>query len=71
MNAKQGSFDVEAYAPFPLRDFSGLRGLVGISDPLVKAHEDLYKGYVKNVNLLRRRLKDAGLGSPVWSVWAP
>ena len=67
MNGKQASFDVEAYAPFSLRDFSGLRGLAGISDPLLAAHEDLYKGHVRDLNLLRRRLKDAELGSPEWS----
>jgi Fe-Mn family superoxide dismutase len=48
----QVSFDVEAYAPFPLRDFSELRGLAKIPDPLMEAHVRLYEGYVKNVNLL-------------------
>jgi Fe-Mn family superoxide dismutase len=64
---KQVSFDVEAYAPFPLRDFSGLRGLTKIPDPLMEAHGKLYEGYVKNTNMLRRRLKDAELGTPEWS----
>lgn len=67
MIEKQVSFDVEAYAPFPLRDFSELRGLAKIPDSLMEAHEKLYEGYVKNTNLLRRRLKDAGLGTPEWS----
>src|SRR6185436_444647 len=54
-------------AGYLLRDFSKLRGLAGIPDPLVDAHLKLYEGYVKNVNLLRRQLKDAKLGTPEWS----
>jgi Fe-Mn family superoxide dismutase len=66
MIEKQVSFALEAYAPFPLRGFSELRGLTKIPDPLMEAHQALYEGYVKNANLLRRRLKDAELGSPEW-----
>jgi Fe-Mn family superoxide dismutase len=67
VNEKQATFDVEAYAPFPLRDFSAVRSLAGIPDPLMEAHEKLYQGYVTNANLLRRLLKEAQLGTPAWS----
>ncbi len=49
------------------RDFSALRGLAGIPDALVEAHLRLYEGYVRNLNLLRRRLAAAEPGSPEWS----
>jgi Fe-Mn family superoxide dismutase len=67
VNETQTAFHVEAYAPFPLRDYSSVRGLTGIPDPLMEAHQELYEGYVKNTNLLRRLSKDAKLGSPEWS----
>jgi Fe-Mn family superoxide dismutase len=52
---------------YPLRDFSRLRGLKGIPDPLLEAHFKLYAGYVKNINLLRRRLGELGPGTPEFS----
>ena len=67
MAEKQVSFDLEAYAPFSLRDFSELRGLTKIPDPLMEAHQTLYEGYVRNANLLKLSLKDARLGTPEWS----
>lgn len=59
--------ELDAHAPYPLRDFGGLRGLRDLPDPLVEAHLKLYDGYVKNVNLLRRRLRATSPGSPEWS----
>ncbi len=52
---------------YGVRDFSALRGLRGIRDPLVEAHLKLYAGYVKNLNLLRRRLGEAKPGTPEFS----
>src|ERR1043165_9980469 len=49
------------------RDFSALRGLRNIPDPLLDAHLKLYQGYVKNTNLLAERLKEAEIGSPEWA----
>lgn len=63
----KASLDLEAHAPLPLRDFSTLQGLTGLPDPLVQAHVKLYEGYVKNVNLLRQRLKESKSGTPEWS----
>jgi Fe-Mn family superoxide dismutase len=59
----------EAGAPatYRPRDFSTLVGLKNIPDPLVDAHLRLYEGYVKNTNLLSRRLKEVESGSPEWS----
>jgi Fe-Mn family superoxide dismutase len=59
-------------APPPVReyaekDFSALRGLKGIPDPLIEAHLKLYSGYVKNTHLLRQHLADAEPGSPEWA----
>jgi Fe-Mn family superoxide dismutase len=52
------------------RDFSALVGLRNIPDPLVDVHLKLYEGYVKNTNLLTKRLKEAEVGSPEWSEMA-
>ena len=66
MKAKLAS-EPEAWAPYPLRDFSALRGLRGLPDPLVEAHLKLYEGYVRNVNLLRRRLLKCSPDTPEWA----
>ncbi len=52
---------------YALRDFSRVRGLKGIPDPLVDAHLKLYSGYVKNLNLLRRRQAGLKPGTPEFS----
>jgi len=49
------------------RDFSGVRGLKGIPDPLLDAHLALYAGYVRNLNLLRQRLAGSAPGTPEFS----
>lgn len=49
-----------------VRDFSALRGLAGLPDPLLQAHLRLYEGYVRNLNLLRRRLAGTRPGAPEW-----
>jgi len=67
MIEQRSSVEHDIRAAFPLRDFTGLRGLRDIPHSLVEAHLKLYGGYVKNVNLLLGRLKRAELGSPEWS----
>lgn len=49
------------------RVFQSLVGLKDIPDGLVDAHLKLYEGYVKNANLLAKRLKKAEVGGPEWS----
>jgi Fe-Mn family superoxide dismutase len=44
-----------AYKP---QDFSHLNGLNGISDDQLKAHFELYQGYVKNTNALNEQIAD-------------
>ena len=45
--------DVKRYAP---KDFSKIRGLVGISDKQIEEHLKLYEGYVKRTNALTEKL---------------
>ena len=52
---------------YAVRDYSKLRGLNGIPDPLVEAHLKLYAGYVKNLNLLRQKLGVSAPGTPEFS----
>jgi Fe-Mn family superoxide dismutase len=52
---------------YGVRDFSGVRGLKGIPDGLVEAHLKLYAGYVKNINLLKERLRAFKAGAPEFS----
>jgi Fe-Mn family superoxide dismutase len=52
---------------YALRDFSGVKGLKGIPDGLIQAHLKLYEGYVKNINLLRKRLAEIKPGVPEFS----
>jgi Fe-Mn family superoxide dismutase len=52
---------------YSARDFPALRGLEGIPDALVEAHLRLYAGYVKNINLLRERLRELKPGVPEFS----
>jgi Fe-Mn family superoxide dismutase len=40
------------------QDFSGLKGLDGISEDQLKAHFELYQGYVKNTNSLNEEIAD-------------
>src|SRR3989442_12040537 len=49
------------------REFSGVTGLAGIPDPLVRAHLKLYEGYARNFNLLQERLAAHKPGAPEWS----
>jgi len=37
---------------FAARDFTGLLGMAGFSDGMLKNHFELYQGYVKNANML-------------------
>jgi Fe-Mn family superoxide dismutase len=46
--------DVKRYSA---RDFSGVRGLSGISDGQIQEHLKLYEGYVKRTNALTERLQ--------------
>jgi Fe-Mn family superoxide dismutase len=46
--------DVKRYTA---RDFSGVRGLSGISDGQIQEHLKLYEGYVKRTNALTERLQ--------------
>lgn len=59
--------EVGAPRTYKPRDFSALRGLQNIPDPLLVAHLKLYEGYVKNTNLLAEHLKEAEIGSPEWA----
>ena len=43
---------------YPVREFSHLQGLKGISDPQVEQHLKLYEGYVKQTNLIREQLHE-------------
>lgn len=38
--------------PYAAKDFSGLIGMQGFSETMLKNHFTLYQGYVKNINLL-------------------
>lgn len=49
---------------YPLRDFPNVRGLRDLPDGLVEAHLKLYAGYVRNTNLLGRRLAEHPAGTP-------
>jgi Fe-Mn family superoxide dismutase len=42
--------------PYKAQDFSKLKGMQGFSDKLLDMHFTLYKGYVKNTNLLLEQL---------------
>jgi Fe-Mn family superoxide dismutase len=52
--ALQGKGAIKPYAP---RDFSQLKGMPGFSDKLLDMHFALYRGYVKNTNLLLEQLR--------------
>lgn len=41
---------------YVVKDFSGLKGLSGISDPQLAEHQKLYAGYVNRTNALTERL---------------
>lgn len=43
---------------YPVRDFSSLKGLKGISDGQLEQHLKLYEGYVKQTNAIREQLAD-------------
>jgi Fe-Mn family superoxide dismutase len=48
-------------------DFSNVRGLRGLPDPLIEAHLKLYAGYVTNTNLLRKLLRSEDSASPTFA----
>ncbi len=52
---------------YPVREFREVRGLNGLPDALVEHHLKLYAGYVRNLNLLRRRLEGTEPGTPEFS----
>lgn len=41
---------------YPVRDFSSLKGIPGLSDDQIAVHRKLYEGYVTNANEIRREL---------------
>lgn len=41
---------------YPVRDFSSLKGIPGLSDAQIAVHRKLYEGYVANANEIRRTL---------------
>lgn len=47
-----------AFAEYKEKDYSKLRGLNGIPNDQVEVHLGLYSGYVKNTNLLNRKIWD-------------
>src|SRR5438105_6398111 len=53
---------------FAARDFTGLLGMEGFSDGMLKNHFELYQGYVKNANLIlgeiERMTKEDKLDTP-------
>jgi Fe-Mn family superoxide dismutase len=67
MTEKKVLSESGAHAPCLMRDFSTLRGLKNLKDPLTEAHLNLYKGYVSNVNQLRQHLQEAKPGTIEWS----
>lgn len=56
---------------YTAKDFSGLIGIDGFSETLLKNHFTLYQGYVTNTNkaldILERMLKDGNAGTPEFS----
>jgi superoxide dismutase, Fe-Mn family len=48
-------------APYQPKDYSRLLGMKGFGDDLLNLHFQLYKGYVKNLNLLQEMLKNKPL----------
>lgn len=63
-NVEHKTQSADAYA---VRDYSRLRGLKGIPDALIEAHLMLYEGYVRNINILNRRLSETRSGIPEWA----
>ncbi len=57
--------------PYAAKDFSGLIGMQGFSETLLKNHFTLYQGYVTNTNkvmdALAAMLKDGKTGTPEYS----
>lgn len=49
-------------AQYEAKDFSHLLGMKGFGDDLLNLHFQLYKGYVKNLNLLQGMLKKKPMG---------
>ncbi|GAB4388207.1 MAG: Fe-Mn family superoxide dismutase [Thermodesulfovibrionales bacterium] len=56
---------------YKAKDYSGLLGMKGFSDALLKNHFTLYEGYVKNTNAvlaeLAAMLKDDKAGTPAYA----
>src|SRR5579872_858303 len=50
--------------PYEPKDYSHLLGMKGFGDELLNLHFQLYKGYVKNFNLLQEMLKNKSMGDP-------
>jgi Fe-Mn family superoxide dismutase len=55
-----------AYKEYTPKDYSQLKGLVGITDEQILAHLDLYKGYVRRVNSMLKTLQELDPGSQAW-----
>lgn len=49
---------------YPIKDFSQLLGLQGMSDAMLNNHFTLYQGYVTNTNKLIEIMKDKEAGTP-------
>lgn len=52
---------------YEAKDFSGLLGIDGFSDTMLKNHFALYQGYVANTNKLADALKNAEPGTPEYA----
>lgn len=54
----QKEFPRKNIAQYEAKDFSHLQGMPGFSDQALTTHFTLYKGYVKNTNLLLKNLEE-------------
>ncbi len=59
-----------AGGPYTARDYSGLVGMLGFDEPLLRTHFTLYEGYVKNTNALIAELGEMSKASKSGSVAA-
>ncbi len=55
-----------AYKEFTPKDYSQLKGLIGITDEQIQAHLDLYRGYVRRCNSMLKTLQELDPTSQAW-----
>ncbi len=55
-----------AYKEYTPKDYSQLKGLIGITDDQISAHLDLYRGYVKRCNSLLKTLQELEPSTQAW-----